>query len=155
MRIAAWVSLPLQFFGGGAVLGAVLSILLLFGTGETYDGAATLIGAPVVGAFIAVVAMLLAILLGIPLRLFAVPRRWWMRIGWTVALVFTAAGVGGILFSYLFGTEVFWPSDLAGVPDGVVYNPEPTWYYGSIAVAALGLAHLMIPLPWGRFARGT
>lgn len=146
-RTPAWGSLPIQFFGGGAILGTTISTLSLIGAGELYDGFLSLVGSAIVGATLAVPAMILAALLGLPLRIVPALRRWWMSTGSIVALALAVAGLAGILLSYILGTEIFVTSDQAGVPEGYVRDPSPAWYFGSIAVAAVGLCHMMFPLP--------
>lgn len=146
-RIPAWGSLPIQFFGGGAILGMTISTLSLIGAGELYDGFLSLVGSAIVGATLAAPAMILATLLGLPLRIFPTLCRWWMSTGSIVALALAIAGLAGILLSYILGTEIFVTSDEVGVPEGSVRDPSPAWYFGSIAVAALGLCHIIFPLP--------
>lgn len=146
-RVSAWTSLPIQFFGGGALLGTLLSMLSLFSSGDLYDGLLTLVGAAIVGATIAVPAMIIGTIVGLPLRIFSALRRWWMSTGSIVALALATAGMAGIILSYLIGTDVFVPSDLAGASVGYVRDPAPIWYYGSVIIAAIGLCHIVFPLP--------
>lgn len=138
-----WRSLPIQFFGGGAVLGVVLALLALFHTGETYDGLVSFVGAFIVGGLLAICAMICAVIAGLPLRIFPALRLWWQSYGWLVAFVCALLGIAGIILSYAFGSELFVPSGGAGVPESRVRDPQPVAYFGSILLAALGLTHLL------------
>lgn len=143
----AWLSLLIQFFAGGAALGMFLAITTLFSAGSTYDGLLSMIGAGLVGAFISGIAMVLALLLGLPLRLARPLRHWWVHRGWWLPLACAVVGLFGIVIAFIgpWASDVFVPSEGPGIPEGYIREPNPVMYFGSIGIAALGLCHLMIP----------
>lgn len=142
----AWISLPLQFFGGGALLGFALAVLLLF-TG-TYDGLMTMLGSLVGGALYAVPAMVLALLIGLPLRISRLLRRWWMTHGWWLFLGLAIAGLAGSALSFVMpgSVDLFQGSTGPGTPEGYVRHPNQWVFHGSILIAGLGLCHLLPPI---------
>ena len=146
-----WLSLPIQFFGGGAALGSILTFLLLFSSGETYDGLITMISAAFSGAALAALGMLIATILGLPLRVARPLRNWWQRRGWLVAIIFAIVGLCGLVLSLVFGSDVLVPSGGPGAPGGLARDPQPALFYGSTLLTALGLMHV---LPSPRASRG-
>jgi hypothetical protein len=144
----AWIPLPIQFFAGGAVLGVFLAITSLFSSGALYDGLLSFVGAGLIGAFLASIAMVLALLIGLPLRISRRLHHWWMLRGWWMAFGCTALGLIGIIVSFTgqWGSDLYVPSEGAGIPGGVIRKPSAAVSFGSIGVAALGLCHLLIPM---------
>lgn len=122
----AWVALPLEFFLGGAVLGVFTAVTMLFGRGDDYDGIVSFFGAAIFGSGLAGLAMVLAFVVGLPLRLFRRLRHWWVTRGWVYAIVCAGLGMLGMLVG------------IAGPNLGV--------YLGSMCLAALGLCHIMRPM---------
>jgi hypothetical protein len=59
-----------------------------------------------------------------------------------------ALGLIGIIVSFTgqWGSDLYVPSEGAGIPGGIIRKPDAAVYFGSIGVAALGLCHLMVPM---------
>jgi len=140
-----WVALPFQFFVGGAILGVSLEVALLPALGELYDGILSLLSGP----FVATFCMIFTFVIGLPLRLVPILRRWWARSGWIWATTCAVIGVTGIFLAYLpmWVTHEYISSDSAGIPGGTITYPQPAIYYLSILLASLGLCHLPLLIP--------
>ncbi|EXJ50414.1 MAG: hypothetical protein BGN98_08970 [Microbacterium sp. 69-7] len=70
-----------HFFAGGAVLFAA-ALALIFGSAMSYDGILSLIGWPILALIVAVVSIIAAMVLGLPIRLIPSLRSWWRSHGY-------------------------------------------------------------------------
>ncbi|MFG6403733.1 hypothetical protein [Microbacterium sp. P04] len=74
----------LQFFVGGLAL-FITAITVMVASTADYDGILSLIGIPLVALVIAVSSMVIAFLVGLPIRLVPRLRAWWLNAGeWTL-----------------------------------------------------------------------
>ncbi len=82
-----------------------------------YDGILSLIGQPIMGGLVSLVAILLLLLVGLPLRLVAPVHRWW-RQRWWLPLVLGAVGFAMMWASWLpeFRRQIYDP-DLRTMAD--------------------------------------
>lgn len=132
-----WLALLVQFFVGGAVLGIFTSVSFLSLSGENYDGLLSLVGSALFGSVTAGLAMVLAFVIGLPLRLVRVLRWWWVTRGWVIAIILAVVGLLGLSLAFTV------PAPAVGsAPQGSNF----VLYFSSMGVAALGLCHLMRPM---------
>jgi hypothetical protein len=135
----------LQFFVGGAVL-YVSAFALLAGSTVDYDGLTGLIGLIVLPVGIAVVSMVLAMTLGLPLRLAPGLRRRWLANGEVTVIGATVGLLGCIVVLFVApivevseGFETFQSRDADG---GLL---TASW-----AIFAMSVAHFVWPRRWRR-----
>lgn len=139
------MAFPLQFFVGGAALGFTMGLTMILGS---YDGLTSMIGAAIGGPIFAGIVMVLAFLLGLPLRLVRPLRHWWVTRGWAIAIACACIGLLGMVVAFMWplGSNVYVDAEGAGMPGVEVREPNPVMYFVSIGLAALGLCHLMRPM---------
>lgn len=74
-----------NFFAGGAALWATAAVCLVAMSTE-YDGIVTIIAIVVVPLLVAVPSALIALVVGLPVRLIPAARRWWLAHGEVTAI---------------------------------------------------------------------
>lgn len=131
-----------QFFLGGLFLYVAAEIFLISAPGDTeYDGVVTLIGWAIVGVSVAVPSMIVAMIVGLPLRL--VPR---LRARWLANGEITVAGV---VVGFVLCAIATPPASLGGESGG--WSDAAWWVLlASWALLAISVAHFVWPARWLR-----
>ncbi|MFD5214817.1 hypothetical protein [Microbacterium sp. NPDC058345] len=137
-----------QFFVGGFVL-FVAAVIVGTGMiasgvgGNKYDGAMSLIGIAISGVLVAVPSMVLAIVIGLPIRLVPALRSRWLANG---AITVAGAVVG---FIALIGITA---ALAVSAGEGGASAAAVLWGLLAIAwgVFALSVAHFVWPVQWSR-----
>ncbi|UNK69302.1 hypothetical protein [Microbacterium sp. H1-D42] len=140
-----------QFFVGGCVLFVAAVIvgdgMIASGTGgNEYDGVLSLIGIVISGVLVAVPSMVLAMVIGLPIRLIPALRSRWLANG---AITVAGAVIG---FIALIGITA-----ALAVSAGEGGASAATALWGLLAIAwgvfALSVAHFVWPAQWRRGRR--
>ncbi|MDI6024396.1 hypothetical protein QBL02_12675 [Leucobacter sp. UT-8R-CII-1-4] len=140
----AWVSLPFQFFFGGAILAGIVTGMHELWSQLPYDGLMSLIGIGLNGVVYALPAMILAALIGMPLRISPRQREYWFRFAWIVTPLMVCAGILGIYLSYQFGTAVQTQISNSYTPEYTVTSPSQPLHLFSVLITAFGFSHFLL-----------
>ncbi len=137
----------IQFFAGGAALFAA-ALLLIVGSAVSYNGGLTLIGWPILAVIIAVISMIAAMLVGLPIRLIPTLRTWWRSHG-IVTLIGVVLGLTACII--ILATA---PIVLAHDEDGAYMARNPNWWVllSAWSVFAISIAHFVWPTGHARRA---
>lgn len=148
-----WLTLPLQAAAAGIVVFIVGFAMTL--VGSLYDGVISVIGYLLAPVILSVTTVGIAVVLGLPLRIFRRLRDWWTSHGgW-----FLGAGVVAFLtlvLSYFLGDAgpiQIPPSE--GNPGGTVYGPDWRLFLPGWFVLAFSIVHFWWPRTWRPSSRGT
>jgi hypothetical protein len=132
-----------QFFIGGFALFVVAEfVMLLIPTSSEYDGVTSLIGLAVSGVIFALPSMLVAMIIGLPLRLVPALRSRWLAHG-----EITVAGVLLGLIGCAFAAPLTVIDDATGWSGPGLGSLLVAW-----AVLAFSIAHFVWPMRWRRAA---
>ena len=145
-------TVTVQFWSAYAALFVIeVFVLRSFGAGSTYDGATTLIAAPVVLIFslaFPAVTLLAVAVPGLAIRLIPKLRSWW------ISHSYLAAG-GALTGLALLGVAYLAGFTETGVTDGTRYSvrvPDQHLLATGWFVLAFFALHVWLPLRWGRIA---
>ncbi|MGN8552512.1 UNVERIFIED_CONTAM: hypothetical protein OHV15_08005 [Microbacterium sp. SLM126] len=135
----------LQFFVGGLVLN-VAAFWLLAGSATDYDGALSLIAMTLFATVIAVASMIVAMLLGLPVRLIRGLRSRWLANG-EVTVIGAVIGLAACIIVLSVGPvhEVTDEYGTYEVRDANTWLLLATW-----SVFAISVAHFVWPRRWRR-----
>jgi hypothetical protein len=138
IAVIAWAILPIQVVICGAAF-AVINTVLYFVEG-VWDGFGTIVGA----CLFAAVVTILAVALGLPLRLVPVLRDWWFRSG-SLTVVAVVVGLGLLALSFLVPDAHHAEIELEpGLRVHAFFGDTALGLAGQ-AITAFGLAHLWFP----------
>ncbi|WP_205791559.1 DUF4259 domain-containing protein [Microbacterium sulfonylureivorans] len=136
-----------QFFVGGLVL-FVAAVMLIFGAATYYDGMLSLIGWVVAAVFVAVVSMIGAFVIGLPVRLVPAVRSRWLAHG--------ELTVAGVVLGFVGCVIIIAVAPMSTATDELgTYEVRDTngWVLlAAWSLFAISVAHFVLPLRWTRRA---
>ncbi|MDQ4213814.1 hypothetical protein [Microbacterium capsulatum] len=138
-----------QFFAGGLVL-FVAALLVISETAQSsYDGGTSAIGWAITAVTGALASMIVALAVGVPLRIVSTLTKWWLRNG---EVTLAGALVGAAACWFVVATSpVETLVDNLGTYTTHLPNP---WALGAAwALFTLSIAHFVWPARWKRHAR--
>lgn len=135
----------MQFFLGGAVLFATALAIVVAATTD-YDSILSVVGWPIAALAISFSSMVIALLVGLPLRLVPALRARWLAHGeWTVA---------GVIIGLASTIVIIAAAPMITVVDetGIYEARDITWWaqLGAWFLFAFSIAHFVWPLKWAR-----
>lgn len=138
----------LQFFLGGVVL-HVAAFAVIASISTFYDGALTFIGMTVTATVIALASMILAMLLGLPVRLIPSLRSLWLANG-EITVIGALLGLLGCVLTIAVAPVTSFNNEFGAyeVRDFNQWILLATW-----TVFAMSVAHLVWPTRWRRPAK--
>lgn len=130
----------IQFFLGGLVL-FVAAHALMVGETTSYDGVVSLIGWAVASVIVAVVSMVAAFLIGLPVRLIPALRSRWLGKG--------ELTVAGAVLGILACVIIIAVAPTSAAPDDLsVRHPNEWALIAAWSLFTLSVAHFVWPLRW-------
>lgn len=146
-RVGVFALTVIHFFAGGAVL-FVAALALIFGSAMSYDGILSLIGWPILALIVAVVSIIAAMVLGLPVRLIPSLRSWWRSHG-TVTLI--GAVLGFMTCVVVLATApIVLTHDESG--DYLARNPDEWALLAAWSIFSISVAHFVWPTRGARIA---
>lgn len=124
-------------------------IVVLVKTVITYDGIVSFIAWGLAVTLLPAVAVCVAVVIGLPVRLIPAVRRWWISNG-EISVAGVLAGYGLTFYAFLSGNEE------SGVEGGIHYRVDiPNWdaLLWGCCLLTFFITHLWIPARWRRRAR--
>ena len=123
-------------------------IVVLVKTVITYDGIVSFIAWGLAVTILPAMAVCVAVVIGLPVRLIPAVRRWWIGNG-EISVAGVLAGYGLTFYTFLSGKEE------SGIEEGIHYTVHtPNWdaLLWGWCLLAFFITHLWIPARWRRRA---